>query len=214
MESDHMNTSKTRFFHWPVLVIGVLLIVMPFAISLPSKASAGQKMLNAFHPLMQPAHIRTTVSYYNKTFVPLGAVAVGGVAAASETPQLIGALGKSLHMTPVQVEKFLGTTFPAYGQLLASFPKLVPVFKNVAPGLAFYKALVQTMQAQESNYKSVDSLPNFNLFTWFFVIPGVLLVLFGGLPLLLLGRRRQQRPAAAHTAKTEASQVDRANHAA
>jgi len=44
----------TRKVLWPVLVIGILLIVMPFAISLPSKASAGQTMLNEFHPIMQP----------------------------------------------------------------------------------------------------------------------------------------------------------------
>jgi hypothetical protein len=43
---------------WAVLVIGVVLIVAPLAISLPSKATSGQKMLDAFHPLMQPAPCR------------------------------------------------------------------------------------------------------------------------------------------------------------
>jgi uncharacterized membrane protein len=44
------------------------------------------------------------------------------------------------------------------------------------------------MQAQQKNYAAVDALPNFNLLTWFFVIPGILLVLFAGFG-LLLGRR-------------------------
>ena len=33
------------------------------------------------------------------------------------------------------------------------------------------------MQAQVNNCAKVDSLPNFNFFTWFFVLPGLLLVL-------------------------------------
>ena len=36
------------------------------------------------------------------------------------------------------------------------------------------------MQSNVSDYKSVNSLPNFNLFTWFFVIPGALLMLLAG----------------------------------
>ncbi len=36
-----MNAKTNRGFFWPVLVIGVLLIVLPFTISLPSRASAG-----------------------------------------------------------------------------------------------------------------------------------------------------------------------------
>jgi hypothetical protein len=30
-----------RLVYWPILVMGILMIVLPFAISLPSKASAG-----------------------------------------------------------------------------------------------------------------------------------------------------------------------------
>ncbi len=42
------------------------------------------------------------------------------------------------------------------------------------------------MDEQQANYQSVASLPDFRVFTWMFVIPGVLLVglalfgLFGG----------------------------------
>ena len=182
--------STTRIFHWPVLIIGVVLIVAPFAISLPSKASAGQTMLNDFHPIMQPASVRATANYYYYTFTKLRPVAVGGVQAAAEAPEMIAALATQLHMTPAQVQQFMGTGFPALGGLISSFPQLVPVFQNVPPGLDHYKPLVDTMQANVSNYRQIDSLPNFNLFMWFFVIPGILLVLLGGLPLLLSLRRR------------------------
>jgi len=42
-----------RKLFWGVLVIGVVLVVAPFAISLPSRSAAGQRMLNDFQPIMQ-----------------------------------------------------------------------------------------------------------------------------------------------------------------
>jgi hypothetical protein len=182
--------SSTRIFHWPVLGIGIALIVAPFAMSLPSKASAGQTIRNAARPIFQPASVRTSANYYYGTFVKLRTVAVGGAQAAGEVPELIAALATQLHMTPTQVQQFLATGFPATASLLGSFPQLVPVFQNVPPGLDYYKPLINTMQANVSNYAKIDSLPNFRLFTWFFVVPGILLVLLSGLPLLLSLRRR------------------------
>jgi hypothetical protein len=192
-------THKPHWVLWPVLVIGIALIVVPLAISLPSKASAGQKMLNGFHPLMQPAAVKTTANYYNNTFTALGPVATGGVAASAEIPALFSGLASGLHLTQPQLAQFLSTNYPAMAQLLENFPKLVPVFKNVPPGLAWYKPLVDTMQAQVTDYGQVDSLPNFNLFAWFFIIPGILLVLLAGFGLLDPYVRRR-RLAAADTA--------------
>jgi len=78
-------------------------------------------------------------------------------------------------------------SFPLSAQLLASFPQLVPVFSQVGPGLADYKPLVDTMQANVSNYQQVDSLPNFRLFTWFFEVPGILIAVLALLGLALVG---------------------------
>jgi hypothetical protein len=181
-------THKLRWVLWPVLVIGIALILSPLVISLPSKAGAGQKMLNGFHPFMQPASVATTVKFYDDTFTALGPVAAGGVVASGEIPALFAGLANALHETQPQVAAFLSTSFPAMAQLLEKFPQLTPIFKNVAAGLAWYKPLVATMQAQQSNYAKVDSLPNFNLFSWFFIIPGILLVALAGLGLFDLYR--------------------------
>jgi hypothetical protein len=183
-----------RVFYWPILVVGVLMIVLPFAISLPSKASAGQSMLDNFHPIMQPASVKNTVSLYENTFLKLKPVAEGGIAAAGEETALLKGLATGLHLSPTQLEQYLGGQYPAFAQLLASFPQLVPVFNQVGPGLADYKPLVDTMQANVSNYQQVDSLPNFNLFTWFFEVPGILILIFALLG-LGLGRPRQGSPA-------------------
>ena len=178
-----------RAYYWPILIIGVILVVAPFAISLPSKASAGQAMLDNFHPIMQPASVEQTGSYL-QTFDALRPVATGGITAASEIPQLVSGLASGLHMSQAQVEQFLSSKYPAFAQLLSAFPKLVPVFTNVGPGLDHFNPLVTTMQANVNNYAQVDSLPNFRLFTWFFEVPGVLLVIFSVLGLGLLSRRQ------------------------
>lgn len=186
-----MNATKATLL-WPVLVIGVVLIAMPFAISLPSRASHGQSMIDSFRPIMQPAAVKSTADYYNQTFVHLRPVAVIGTQAAGEAPKLVAALATQLHLTPTRVQQFLGSQFPAMATLLGGLPQLVPIFTNVGPGLDHYKPLVDTMQANVTNYHEIASLPNFRLFTWFFVIPGVLLVLLGSLALV---SARQSRTA-------------------
>src|SRR4051812_30525496 len=59
---------------WAVIVVGLMLIIAPFALGLPAKASAGQKMMDGFRPLMQPTNVDKTASYYNDVFAPLGQV--------------------------------------------------------------------------------------------------------------------------------------------
>jgi hypothetical protein len=52
----------------------------------------------------------------------------------------------------------------------------VGIFSQVPAGLDHYQPLVTTMQANVANYEEVNSLPDFRLFTVFFVLPGVLLI--------------------------------------
>ena len=142
---------------WPVLVIGILLIVVPFAFSMPSRTAAGDRMMSDFHPLMQAAAVQKTADYYNNVFTPLGAVA-RQFTAVSTDPQM------QTQLKP----------------LMPMLQPVLPVFAQVNPGLDWYKPLVSTMQANVADYKSVNELPSFKLFTWFFVIPGILLILISG----------------------------------
>jgi hypothetical protein len=194
---------------WAVLVIGLALVIAPFALSLPSKASAGERMLNGFQPIMQPSHVLQTARYYNDVFVPLGRVTpmmsaqnvqrfqsylkgFGGMQA--DAAKLVPMLSQALHMTPAQVQALMGRQLPAMAAMLQSLPQMqrdfggllgvmqqnVGIFSQVPAGLAYYKPLVTTMQANVDNYKQVNSLPSFRLFTWFFVVPGALLLLLSG----------------------------------
>jgi hypothetical protein len=212
---DHTMQATTRRFAmcrkllWPVLAIGLLLVVAPFVISLPSKASAGERMMNGFQPIMQPKQVQITADYYDNVFTKLRPIALafnantvgrftnyqkGLAALQKEEPNLIPALATGLGMTPQQVQQFLAQQFPAFAQMLEALPQMntdftnmvglmqenVGTFKRVPAGLDHYKPLVRTMQANVDNYKQVNSLPSFRLFAWFFVVPGLLLIAIAG----------------------------------
>jgi hypothetical protein len=171
---------RFRWVLWPVLVVGLALILAPFALSLPSKTSAGQKLLDDFHPIMQPAAVSRTLAY-DKVFEHLRQVSITGASAAGEAPKLFSTLASSLHVTEPQLAAMLDAEFPAAAKLLSDLPSLAPVFRQVPPGLNWYAPIISTMQHNVQNYAQVDSLPNFNLFTWFFVVPGALLVVLAAL---------------------------------
>lgn len=57
---------------------------------------------------------------------------------------------------------------PAVGDFLDEWPT---IFRDFAP-------MIATMQENVENYQGVDALPPFDLFPWFFVVPGALVVLF------------------------------------
>ncbi|MCL5734566.1 MAG: hypothetical protein M1274_03095 [Actinobacteria bacterium] len=138
---------RRHLFLWPVLVIGIALIVIPFAMSMPGKTNAAQSMLDDFRPIMKAASVAKTVDYYYDTFVKLGPVTEARQALEDRVPQLI------------------------------------PIFAKVVPAVIHFKPVVDAMQANVTNFQELDSLPSFSLLTWFFVIPGIMLVLLAAVPL-------------------------------
>jgi hypothetical protein len=194
---------------WGVLAIGLALVIAPLAIGLPGKAAAGQRMLNGFQPIMQPDQVKTTAYYYDRVFVPLGTVTpmmsaknlakfqgylkgFGGM--QTDAAKLVPLLAQALHMTPANVQLVMSTQLPSMAAMLQSLPAMqrdfggllgtmqqnVGIFSQVPAGLKHYQPLVTTMQANVNNYKQVNSLPDFRLFAFFFIVPGALLILLAG----------------------------------
>lgn len=215
-----------------VLVIGLVLVIAPLTLGLPAKSAAGQRMLNGFQPIMQPDQVQITANYYDHVFVPLGRVTPmlsgknvakfraymsGFSGMQADAAKLVPLLAQALHMTPAQAQALMARQLPSMAAMLRNLPAMqrdfggllgvmgqnVGVFSRVPAGLVHYKPLVRTMQANVTNYKQVNSLPDFRLFTWFFVVPGALLVLLAGYGLFgtSLGRRvsahHHARPTAA-----------------
>ena len=209
-----------RKMMWAVLVMGVALIVAPFAMGLPDKADGGQQMIDAFAPIMDEENVQTTADYYYDVFVPLGDVApamsqenidqfnsylAGFTAVGVDAENLVPTLSQATGLSEEQVQAFMAAQFvgitamlqqlpemeAAFGGLLGLMQENVAIFEQVPGGLEHYEPLVTTMQEQRENYDKVSSLPDFTLFTWFFVIPGALLVV-----LALVGLFVGRKPAA------------------
>ena len=208
-----------RKLMWAVLLVGVMLIAAPFAMGLPDKADGGQNMIDAFGPIMDQDNVDITATYYYEVFVPLGDVVPamtqenidkfngyldGFTALGVDAENMVPALAAAMQMPEENVQAFMGEQFPAMTDMLQSLPEMqtdfagllglmgsnVAIFEQVPAGLDHYEPLVTTMQAEVSNYDKVAGLPDFRMFTWFFVIPGVILV---GLAVtaLMLGRRKK-----------------------
>lgn len=166
---------------WAVLVIGVAMVVMPFAIGLPGKSAAGNRMMNDFRPIMAADQVQSTADYYNNVFVPLGQI----------TPLFSNANATKFqgYMKGMQTA---GIALPApvakdFTQLIGTMKQAVPVASRVPAGLQHYKPLVTAMQGNVDNFNQLDQLPKFTMFTWLFVLPGILLVLLSGAGLWSLG---------------------------
>jgi len=209
---------------WAVLVVGALLIAAPFALRMPAKADGGQQMLDDFRPLMQQTEVDKTAAYYYDVFSPLGDVVVpamtdenmakfdaylAGISGMqTDAAALVPGLAQAMGMTEAQVQGFIAAQYPAMAQMLAALPQMeadfgqllglmsdnVDTFQQVPAGLDHYESLVTTMEGSVGNYADADSLPNFRLFTWFFVVPGLLLVGLAGFGLV-----STREPAAAGT---------------
>jgi hypothetical protein len=216
---------------WAVFAIGLVLVIAPFAMLLPSKAGAGEDMMDGFRPIMQPNQVATTAGYYNDVFVPLGQITPmlsaenlarfqahmkGFEGMQTDAAKLVPLLAQAMNMTPAQVQRMMAEDLPSMAAMMQNLPKMQrdfggllstmqanqDIFSQVPAGLAHYEPLVTTMQANVDNYADVNSLPDFRLFAWFFVIPGVLLVLIAGYG-LWTGRTEATR-AAQHARPTPA----------
>jgi hypothetical protein len=206
-----------RKLMWAVLVVGVALLVTPFAIGLPGRAAGGERMIDAFEPIMDEGNVQLTADYYYDVFVPLGDVVpamsqenidrfngyVAGFAALGmDAEQMVPALSAAMGMPESDVQAYMASEFPAMSAMLQNLPAMesdftgllglmgsnVTIFERVPAGLDHYEPLVTTMQEQRGNYDDVAGLPDFRLFTWFFVVPGALLVVIA-LVGLFAGRR-------------------------
>ena len=192
-----------RFTLAVLVVVGVGLIIAPFAMSMFSRSDKGAQMVNDFRPIMQPSNVQTTADYYNNTFVKLRPIALAmnpkTIATFNGYVQGLKAMEQDLAKMPPAQKMALAQHYPAMAQMLNELPQMektmggftammaanVNTFKNVPPGLDHYKPLVDTMQANVGNYAAIDALPSMKAFPWFFIIPGLIALL--GAAYLLVG---------------------------
>ena len=156
-----MKTSKTLSV--AILVIGAVLIIMPFAFQMFDRASAGAEMMKAFEPVLTRANV-TTFQGHMQTFAGMQA----------DMNKMMPALAQGMGMTSDQLNQMLRQKFPGVATGMQQMNTMGADFGKV----------ITVMDQNVENFQKADKLP-MKTMPWFFVIAGALLVVLSGAQLLI-----------------------------
>jgi hypothetical protein len=165
----------TRAVLVALAVVGAFLIILPIATGLPGKSDATGNLMTAFRPQMSNAALAQGQTD-QQTMAAMGQQLNAG---------MIPALATQMHMTPQQLSAYIGSNYAAVGKGMTEFGTILPFFGNIQA----------TMQAQQANFQLADQIPTGYMapttMSVLFIIPGVLLLLIGGLGLSRRGSARK-----------------------
>ena len=134
-----------------VIVIGVGLVLAPAIFQMFSRAPEGAVMIDEFRPFMTEEQVVLFQGY----------MSVIDAAEAESREVLEPAIVNSGALDAAEYDAQFG---------------LVATLNDEWPAIdADMTDLLATMDGNLDNFAAVDALPSFDLFPWFFVIPGVLI---------------------------------------
>jgi hypothetical protein len=153
-------------------VVGLALVIMPFAFQMFTRAPQGAHMIAGFRPYMTAARLR---GYQTEMRQIDAGVREGGTKVAA-----------ALFGPPSRADQ---------ARFAARFPDFVAFegqWSGIYPDMS---GMLNTIRDNLDNYQAVAALPNFTLFPWFFVAPGAILLGVLGLGLSGPGRWQASRRA-------------------
>lgn len=142
------------------IVVGLLLLAIPIALSLPTKA-ANADQLNAN---LKPVYTQTLVTN------AAGALSTLGAMGTEMQTKMLPALATQLKMTQGELQTFMATNFPVTAQTLQKMPSAMDRFNN----------LVKVFDKNLTNYNTLKPVGLAKLI-WTLMIAGALVVVLGGI---------------------------------
>jgi hypothetical protein len=149
-----------------ILLIGVVLVIMPFAYQMFDRAAAGADMMQAFEPVLTRENVDTFKGHM-QTF--------GGMQADME--KMLPAIAKGMNMTDDQLNQMLQGQFPGVATGMQQMDTMGADFNTV----------ITVMDQNVENFQKANKLP-MSALPWVFVIAGVLLIVLSGVQLLVPAR--------------------------
>ena len=140
----------SRVGPWALVGLGVGLMVAPLVFQMFTRAPKGGEMIDSFQPMMTRERVQNVQGY----FVTLG----GG-----EGQLRVGVI--PAHVAAGGTED----DFSAIARFSTEWPTIVSDFNP----------MIATMGDNVDNFQAVDAMPPFPMFPWFFVVPGVVVLLCG-----------------------------------
>jgi hypothetical protein len=136
-----------------LLLLGIALAAAPLAFQMFDRAPKGAEMMDEFKPFMTDARLNGFQGHIRN--INAGVVETNG---------------------PVAVA-FEGHGRAAHARFDKRFPGYAEFREDWGPIYADMTNLLDTIQANTVNYAAMVAMPSFELFPWFFVIPGALVAL-------------------------------------
>jgi hypothetical protein len=156
---------------WAVVVVAVIglgLVAAPFAFDMFSRAPKGAVMIAGFKPFMTSDRL----DGYQRELADINA---------------------GVRQTDTSVAAYLQATGADPHGFAAAHPEFA-VFDRQWPGIdSTMTGLMDEVQGNLGNYRAVAALPSFELFPWFFVIPGALITVVALVSLIWPVRWRRGR---------------------
>jgi hypothetical protein len=174
--------TRWRSIRVALVVLGLGLIVAPAVFQMFQRAPKGGQMMSAFTHIETTHNIETIQGYFGSMAVGQGAVRL----------ELVPAL-QHQGLTPAQIR----TQFPAVATLDRNW---VHILNDMTP-------MIGAMSDNVVNYQAIAALPPFPLFPYFFVLPGLLVVV-----LAIAGGGPRRRVHAVRTDVDIAAKPERAPH--
>lgn len=146
---------------WAILaaVLGAVLLITTFALSLPQKAADADELNENLTPIYTQELIDGAE----------GSLAVVGAMGQEMQTKMLPDLASSLGMSPDELNAFMGENFPATAAAMQSMPESLPRFE----------AFVATFAMNLDNYETIQPV-SFTPIIWMMVIGGILILLAGG----------------------------------
>jgi hypothetical protein len=152
------------------IVLGAMLVAVPFALSLPTKAADADQM----NANLQPVYTQALIRQAN------AAVTTVGTMGTEMSGTMLPALAEKLGMTEEQLQAFLGENFPATATALQNMPVSMERFQG----------LVGTFEANLDNYDTMKSV-SFEPIIWTVIVGGAVMLVMG-IWAFAVGRRPEE----------------------
>ena len=135
------------------LAVGLGMILAPAVFQMFTRAPSGAAMIDDFRPYMEVEQIELFEGYMNE---------IGAAVAETEDELIV-----DLEAAGANDEATLATDYALTSAFLDEWQTIDEDMSD----------MLDTMNANRGNYAAVDALPSFDLFPWFFVIPGLLVAI-------------------------------------